>query len=140
MEPRLISRGNSSFPGPRGPGGVSFNGATAYQPWKLLDVGTVTAETLSNLQWSHGLSAVETGPGGLCGVPPTMPFNGATAYQPWKRLSAGGLAREQLSFNGATAYQPWKQRNPSLRKESPMPFNGATAYQPWKRPWPVAGR
>ena len=110
------------------------------------------------LQWGHGLSAVETGRNRLAPgtrrrasmgprpfsrgnttstttTPPTpIRFNGATAFQPWKP----GILRTSppcpaTGFNGATAFQPWKPSCPSppagLLDQG---FNGATAFQPWK--------
>ena len=59
MEPRPFSRGYTK--GERGwqDQGTSFNGATAFQPWipsrKLLN-----SSRGLYLQWSHGLSAVDT--------------------------------------------------------------------------------
>ena len=36
------------------------------------------------LQWSHSLSAMETGPMGRVGQHGLRAFNGATAFRPWK--------------------------------------------------------
>jgi len=38
----------------------SFNGATAFQPWKPRRIAVEIALPDSPLQWGHGLSAVET--------------------------------------------------------------------------------
>ena len=70
-----------------------YEGLPAFLQWSH---GLSAVETLaltSNgcilivLQWSHGLSAVETvrPPSTLTA---TCPFNGATAYQPWKHLES----------------------------------------------------
>ena len=65
------------------PMSTSFNGATAFQPWKCSGVSGA-ASSRSRLQWGHGLSAVEmchdADQPGEAGAG----FNGATAFQPWK--------------------------------------------------------
>ncbi len=111
---------------------ASFNGATAFQPWKVfLFVPPQLTSTVASmgprlfsrgkssllekfdiidrmLQWGHGFSAVES-------LEP-MPwwlwyrarFNGATAFQPWKADVFFSLSNGLRRFNGATAFQPWK--------------------------------
>ena len=105
----------------------------------------------AELQWGHGLAAVDGGP------PPAVPsssmsFNGATALRPWTagprilhtrrrhRASMGprpcGRGRHEQrndrtdarrGFNGATALRPWtdtmvgKQRHRSLASMGPRP-------------------
>ena len=61
--------------------GFAFNGATAFQPWiRKNKFGGIGATNL--LQWSHGLSAVDTITLALrCDT--GYAFNGATAFQPW---------------------------------------------------------
>ncbi len=61
---------------------MSFNGATAFQPWKWIACPLI-CRGWERLQWGHGFSAVEMGNAA------TLPrrahrFNGATAFQPWK--------------------------------------------------------
>src|SRR5579883_1001781 len=61
-----------------------FNGAMAFQPWKL-DEAFKWFRRVVWLQWGHGLSAMET----RRVMPRTLgkhSFNGAMAFQPWKRL------------------------------------------------------
>ena len=59
MGPRPFSRGNSCELIPlRALATHRFNGATAFQPWKLSAVGRVL-NPMPMLQWGHGLSAVE---------------------------------------------------------------------------------
>ena len=64
----------------------SFNGATAFQPWK-------------------SEKALALRPCGKC-------FNGATAFQPWKLPGSRKPIALDLGFNGATAFQPWKWGQP----------------------------
>ena len=88
---------------------MGFNGATAFQPWKLLTFGGSEARDVL-LQWGHGFSAVE-----IRSRPPNRPdragFNGATAFQPWKLDMSQSSDLAVLGFNGATAFQPWKCDN-----------------------------
>ena len=60
MEPRPFDRGNASGTASRFPRITSFNGATAFRPWKLGQTIAISAIS-KRLQWSHGLSTVETG-------------------------------------------------------------------------------
>ena len=59
MEPRPFDRGNSGSNFGRCRCRPRFNGATAFRPWKRLGHG-VAISTYNELQWSHGLSTVET--------------------------------------------------------------------------------
>ena len=38
---------------------AAFNGATAFQPW-ILDAENINGAQIESLQWSHGLSAMDT--------------------------------------------------------------------------------
>ena len=52
-----------------GPWNTSFNGATAFQPWKLTEFESDVADNTSALQWGHGLSAVDNQVDDLRGFP-----------------------------------------------------------------------
>ena len=106
MGPRPFSRGNWLGIARADRGRVSFNGATAFQPWK-------SPRSRSPRRGWEG-------------------FNGATAFQPWKCPDDRRRRTRARRFNGATAFQPWKFRRPWPRRSPPMGFNGATAFQPWK--------
>ena len=58
MGPRPFSRGRVVISVASRVAHQGFNGATAFQPWKDMDLGKV-AEYAERLQWGHGLSAVE---------------------------------------------------------------------------------
>ena len=59
MGPRLFSRGNDrSSTSESGPQELSFNGATTFQPWKLM-LPRCAAAWIDRLQWGHDFSAVE---------------------------------------------------------------------------------
>ena len=70
----------------------SFNGATAFQPWKVAS-------------WTRRSTR------STC-------FNGATAFQPWKARQGWDRASPARCFNGATAFQPWKAEDSIL--DSPI--------------------
>ena len=120
----------------RRPSAITFNGATAFQRWKLLRPKGATVRML--------------------------PFNGATAFQRWKlsgwhggrgyvvgpsmepppfsdgNKGESGHTNRGVSrpFNGATAFQRWKldgADNQGHGVDVSRPFNGATAFQRWKR-------
>ena len=59
MGPRPFSRGNGTDPRLARDEQVGFNGATTFQPWKLVEASTGIRATCV-LQWGHDLSAVET--------------------------------------------------------------------------------
>ena len=61
-----------------------FNGATAFQPWKLHALSDQSFARPDQLQWGHGLSAVEMS------------------------MMRGSVQSSHAGFNGATAFQPWK--------------------------------
>ena len=60
MGPRPFSRGNVLSVPCRHPVQRSFNGATAFQPWKPEPEAGPSSQDHGQLQWGHGLSAVET--------------------------------------------------------------------------------
>ena len=136
---------------------TSFNGATAFQRWKLAGkgesskLGTTTFNGATAFQrWKQGVDPHKT----LEGFRPSMgppPFSDGN----WTVLSY--RLEEQRTFNGATAFQRWKRGavdGPALKQGSlqwghrlsametsrtcatnsgiPLAFNGATAFQRWK--------
>ena len=138
-------------------GCASFNGAMASQPWIHPSLSTV--DTLPNqLQWSHGLPAMDT-----CYSWPKCSrharrFNGAMASQPWilgnkdkiRSLieasmepwppSHGYPLRVVSSVRTCGAsMEPWPPSHGytscvSLTSGCKSCFNGAMASQPWIRP------
>ncbi len=111
----------------------TFNGAMAFQPWKLGGGERASAER-EDLQWGHGLSAMETTPSAHAlssVIPPSMgpwpfshgnksrlpcgsarlsTFNGAMAFQPWKRLSPPGFAYELYPGHGRGSVDPPREQ------------------------------
>ena len=87
----------------------AFNGATAFRQWKLGAFIGALNKTI-DLQWSHRLSAVETGEGlefKIALPRPSMeppPFGSGNCHG----TSQGGAPSE--AFNGATAFRQWKPR------------------------------
>ncbi len=131
-----------------------FNGATAFQPWKLNDYSSEFVSP-NQLQWGHGFSAVEMvsaarhtsraktasmGPrlfsrgnvadaaGGL----PTTTLQWGHGFSAVEMTGLGVGGRVCGGFNGATAFQPWKLLMPATMFDQIPGFNGATAFQPWK--------
>ena len=86
----------------------SFNGATAFQPWKFV------RRRCRSLEYP----AASMGP---------RPFSRGNAIR--EGLNLRGVGR---GFNGATAFQPWKWFHVPLHMNNNNSFNGATAFQPWK--------
>ncbi len=93
---------------------ITFNGATAFEPWNRPGI------RLHRVAWSRA-------------------FNGATAFEPWnlclvgfhspwvaipsmgpRHLSrgigqtVGGNITLPAAFNGATAFEPWNLHSPSI--------------------------
>ena len=62
---------------------AAFNGATAFQRWKLLGVSSLETN-VRYLQWGHRLSAMETHRRRVEEKKSCQTFNGATAFQRWK--------------------------------------------------------
>ena len=80
MGPRPCGRGRPALY-PRSPPPLTgFNGATALRPWTV--VGGANANMLDELQWGHGLAAVD-GSSARSEPPRPTSFNGATALRPW---------------------------------------------------------
>ena len=90
-----------AHPSPDDGRSTPFNGAMAFQPWIRGD-GDAAMNRPCRLQWSHGLSAMDTT------VPPAVRFWG-------------------LTFNGAMAFQPWIPRNIPV---GPVPDN-LPSMEPW---------
>src|SRR5260221_123512 len=59
MEPRVFTRGNNNCPRPGARSTNGFNGATRLHAWKLQDWEAGNAP-ITQLQWSHASSRVET--------------------------------------------------------------------------------
>ncbi len=106
MGPRLFSRGDKLYVVAVDPGKGSFNGATAFQPWRLAN--KVAPAGGNALQWGHGFSAVET-------AMATLALNAMSMLQWGHGFSAVetprlySLSFRSQGFNGATAFQPWRR-------------------------------
>jgi len=61
---------------------ISFNGATAWEPWRPARGGPTRRYTDR--------------------------FNGATAWEPWRQPTALHAREGHWGFNGATAWEPWR--------------------------------
>ena len=85
------------------------------------------------LQWSHGLSAMDTGYV-IWWCHSTLTFNGAMASQPW--MHPGGTIG--FRYYNEPSMEPWPLSH-GYRSDSALhrcgwhPFNGAMASQPWIR-------
>ena len=109
----------------------SFNGATAFQPWKLGAIG-VLRPGLKKLQWGHSFSAVEIGL-------PNTAFIKCKLLQWGHSFSAVEIQtpRSQsectVSLQWGHSFSAVEMRHFSHRKSwQQQGFNGATAFQPWK--------
>ena len=80
MGPQLFSRGYSIWQW-QIHSCLSFNGATAFQPWIREPRPAAPCDGYL-LQWGHSFSAVDT-QGARGGNQRRGGFNGATAFQPW---------------------------------------------------------
>ena len=155
MEPWPLSHGYQTAAKQK-PGAVlPFNGAMASQPWIRRRLYRATPIP-RHLQWSHGLSAMDTRRGRRGMRRPTLTFNGAMASQPWIRcppLSPAPSDRQPSmepwplshgyrpisnprfvsysTFNGAMASQPWIPASECRLHACQYSFNGAMASQPW---------
>ena len=95
MEPRPFSRGYSGKQ-PWTLSGCELHGATAFQPW-IRATARSGPNRAKKLQWSHGLSAVDTKRKGTWSLRSGTGFNGATAFQPWIHQN---LPLRPVSFYG----------------------------------------
>ena len=69
----------------------------------------------AELQWGHGLAAVD-GRSPKQNPPARIwCFNGATALRPWTALAPSRCMPSWKCFNGATALRPWTDRIPAQR-------------------------
>ena len=154
MGPRPFGRGGRPNVDPGKLHGASFNGATAFRPWRTRP----SAPPACLLPVCCGIRA-SMGP---------QPFGCGRHI----RSDMNAAGRPECRFNGATAFRPWRTRQayrwPAARGcrlqwghglsavEDPGPprraigaaarFNGATAFRPWRttacragnpRSWPL---
>ena len=133
MGPRPFSRGNLPLLGDTLAIHLGFNGATAFQPWKLLftrcRMTIANAASMGPRPFSRGNARDHP----RCDSPRSC-FNGATAFQPWKQPAwrAGTRAAGAASM-GPRPFSRGNSINRSARSPTPWRFNGATAFQPWKQ-------
>ena len=141
MGPRFFNRGRSNWIGKSFARRRCFNGASVFQPRKVIG-GRWFFEEMIELQWGLGFSTEEGSPrpapiGSLCAG-----FNGASVFQPRKALSClcetfshseasmgprffnrgrehqvDGGAAVVAGFNGASVFQPRKGSKRSVRQE-----------------------
>ena len=110
-----------------------FNGATAFPQWKPARSTRGMTDSVT-LQWGHCLSAVET----------RQPEQASRHHDPASMgplpFSSGNFGNAPLAvcsvtrFNGATAFQQWKLVLLAWPEIVECGFNGATAFQQWKLP------
>ena len=131
MEPQPFGHGNVDQSAGYREMFLTFNGATAFRPWKRLCL--VDGDLwIVGLQWSHSLSAMETRP-----VRPLRPLGPPPSMEPQpfghgNDLTPAHRCYPFFPFNGATAFRPWKHRWRPARRWAISTFNGATAFRPWK--------
>ncbi len=99
MGPRLFSRGDDAVHGGTADRGRGFNGATAFQPWRLCQPVRIVTRS-GQLQWGHGFSAVETLTGCCAARLGNARFNGATAFQPWRPAAGVQLGHHRSASMG----------------------------------------
>ena len=99
---------------------LGFNGATAFRRWKRIGLEPTLAEWVQ-LQWSHRLSTMETPRRSKGGRPALSRFNGATAFRRWKPAEPRATKPRTRRFNGATAFRRWKQPDPRVVPEARPP-------------------
>ena len=143
MEPRPLSHGYAPKRGTCPMAYATFNGATASQPW-IQCVARSKRRRPRSLQWSHGLSAMDTTPWramtprirslqwshGLSAMdtryrsrPPLPRLRPSMEPRP---LSHGYDRQRRAvhfgddAFNGATASQPWILGIPKLREAASL--------------------
>ena len=112
--------------------GHRFNGATAFQRWKLVHI-RLEPNPDDPLQWGHRLSAMETSClGRRCWPGPTS-FNGATAFQRWKQKSDVAAWIDDYALQWGHRLSAMETRRSCCRPSPGLPsFNGATAFRRWK--------
>ena len=140
MEPRPFSRGYTV-------GSLEISRDSIALQWShglsAVDTNLQVVEKRyhSLLQWSHGLSAVDT-------CQHKGPHPERFSILQWSHgLSAVDTPGSHktphggYTFNGATAFQPWIPPGTLSRSRRATSFNGATAFQPWilcRRTWRYA--
>ena len=77
-----------------------------------------TSSTVSNLQWGHRLSTVETPPRRDQSVRQAMPSMGPPPFDGGNPGSGRGESAICGAFNGATAFRRWKHRMPALHSRT----------------------
>ncbi len=108
MGPPSFGGGNSPIGSASANGSHSFNGATVFRRWKLPDwLGQ--REWVTQLQWGHRLSAVETADLEADEQPSGDASMGPPSFGGGNRLASGLAFVKICSFNGATAERRWKQ-------------------------------
>ena len=131
MEPQPFGHGNYTSHGPAPSPRKSFNGATAFRPWKPREAEPTTPP-VHQLQWSHSLSAMETRrlPGqGAHPVPASMepqPFGHGNSPSVAAKLPGKYASMEPQPFGHGNTTTSWTRGAPCTC------FNGATAFRPWK--------
>ncbi len=133
MEPPPFGSGNPrTSPGTKS-SSTPFNGATAFRQWKLGYAADFPLYTV--LQWSHRLSAVETGQDHVGALPIPVPSMDPPPF------GSGNV--DYLSHHPHRNYRPsmepppfgsgnWATRPTSRSTRS---FNGAAAFRQWKLSW-----
>jgi len=159
MGPRLFSRGNGKGHPAYQARVAGFNGATTFQPWKLLKPATRYYVRLWMLQWGHDFSAVEIfsdfqAHEAFCAsMGPRLFSRGNTLhYLARDTTIKGGLqwghdfsAVEMTAFWASFRYSrivrlQWGHDFSAVEitahlvagQGSSPGFNGATTFQPWK--------
>jgi len=109
----------------------SFNGATAFQPWKSAR-SRGGRRLLLRLQWGHGISAVEVQPN-------PFPRRGGFTLQWGHGISAVevgvGTGQAEGEYDASMGPRHFSRGSISLSPKTAAAytgFNGATAFQPWK--------
>ncbi len=129
MEPRPFSRGYTKPPVWIAETQPRFNGATAFQPWIRKIV--VRYYKYGNwLQWSHGLSAVDTQ---LYDKDNNLLYNASMEPRPFSRgyQVKKGSKLEIAVLQWSHGLSAVDTETSEKDKELYQGFNGATAFQPW---------
>ena len=129
-EPRPFSHGYKTPPRRATPSSPTFNGAMAFQPW-ILRYAAIELVILRMLQWSHGLSAMDTGarPGSRRGGHELQWSHGLSAMDTKMRTTTWSTTKALQWSHGLSAMDT----SPALAVLllASRGFNGAMAFQPW---------
>ena len=119
---------------PRRPRTIAFNGAMTFQPW-IRDTSQKVATTAFVLQWSHGLSAMDTARAARRSTAARRTFNGAMTFQPWIRvtLTYQKPTSQTLQWSHDLSAMDTTTVSPPVCLSS-LSFNGAMTFQPWIPP------